>query len=94
MSLTPLPLPWLELSILVALAGALCVGPLRDAGRAWRLGLAFTAAAFACTLLAGLGFYLGGGEGGPSGSLQSLLLGREFLGVDELNAPLSACSTC
>jgi NADH-quinone oxidoreductase subunit M len=89
MNVTPLPLPWLEGAIAVALAGALCVGPIRDPGRAWRWGLAFTGAAFSCTLLACLGFYLCRREGlDTAWGFQTELFGRPLLGVDELNAPL------
>ena len=87
----PLPLPWLELSVVVALVGALCVSPLRNPVRAWRLGLVFSGAAFACTLLACLGFYLAPvveGEVQAHWSIQETLFGRHFLSVDELNAPL------
>ena len=51
MSVLAQPVLWLELAILAALLGALCVGPLRDPLRAWRWGLAFTAAALACAVL-------------------------------------------
>jgi NADH-quinone oxidoreductase subunit M len=83
------PLTWLELAILVAVAGAVCVSPLRAPLRAWRWGLAFTAAAFACTLLACLGFYLGPpADGGAAWGWQRRLFGRQLLGIDELSAPL------
>jgi NADH-quinone oxidoreductase subunit M len=89
MNVIPLPLFWLELSILVALAGAVCVSRLRDPLRAFRWGLAFTAAAFGCTLLTCLGFYLGRLNDVDAGwSLESHFLGRQLLGLDELNAPL------
>jgi NADH-quinone oxidoreductase subunit M len=89
MNVIPLPLPWLELSIVVALVGALCISPLREPIRAWRWGLVFTGAAFACTVLACLGFYLSRpGSVDGDWSLQTHLLGRQFLGIDELNAPL------
>jgi NADH-quinone oxidoreductase subunit M len=89
MSVVPLPLPWLELSILVALAGALCISPIRNPLRAWHWGLAYTGAAFACTLLASLGFYLGRVAGVDADwSVQAALFGRSLLTVDELNAPL------
>jgi NADH-quinone oxidoreductase subunit M len=89
MTIIPLPLPWLELSLVVTLLGALCVGPLRNPVRAWRLGLGFTGVAFACTLLACLGFYLSPASGvDTSWSFQTELLGRQLLGIDELSAPL------
>ena len=89
MNLVPLPLPWLELSVVVAALGALCVSPVRDPIRAWRWGLLFTGAALACTLLACLGFYLAGAAGVDDGwSFRSALFGRQLLTLDELNAPL------
>src|SRR5947209_629798 len=89
MNIIPLPLPWLELSLVVVLLGALCVSPLRNPLRAWRLGLVFSGAAFACTLLACLGFYLGRVIDADTGwSFEAQLFGREFLTVDELSAPL------
>jgi NADH-quinone oxidoreductase subunit M len=89
MNWCPLPLPWLELAIAVALLGALCVSPIRDPMRAWRLGLAFTAATLACALLACLGYYLCRANGvHTDGGVHADLLGQELLGVDELNAPL------
>ncbi len=89
MNVMPLPLPWLEVAIAVALAGALCVSRLRDPLRAWRWGLAFAGAAFGCTVLACLGFYLARHAGVDARwGFQTDLFGRAFLGVDELNAPL------
>lgn len=89
MIVLPLPLPWLELSLVVALLGALCVGPLRNPARAWRWGLLFTGATFVCTLLACLGFYLCRLYGDDaSWSFQSHFLGWNLLSIDELSAPL------
>jgi NADH-quinone oxidoreductase subunit M len=83
------PVFWLELAILASLLGALCVGPLRDPLRAWRWGLAFTAAALACAVLACLGYYLGRADGADAGGgMHADLLGRQLLHIDELNAPL------
>ncbi len=82
-------LPWVELAILVALLGAVCVSQLREPDRAALWGLAFTGAAFGCTFLAWLGFYLGvPPEAGDPWSFQVRVLGRQVLGMDELNAPL------
>jgi NADH-quinone oxidoreductase subunit M len=78
--------PWLETSLGVTLFGALVVSRLRHPDRAARWGIAFTALAFACTLLASLGFYLG--TGAEPWSVQPGLFGRRFLGIDLLNAPL------
>src|SRR5262245_38694625 len=85
----PLPLPWLELAIMVALVGALFVSRLRDPIRAWRWGLMFTGGVLLCAALSCLGLYLcrlKGVEGGWS--FESHLFGREQLSVDELSAPL------
>lgn len=87
--MTLLPRPWLEAAILIALAGALSISRVRNLNRAWRWGVAFTGAVFACTLLASLGFYLqDSSEMGANWSLQPYLFGRLHLGLDELNAPL------
>jgi NADH-quinone oxidoreductase subunit M len=89
MNLIPLPVFWLELAIAVALLGALCVSPLRSPLRAWRWGLAFTAAALACAVLACLGYYLGRANGvEPDRGVHADVLGRQLLRIDELNAPL------
>jgi NADH-quinone oxidoreductase subunit M len=82
-------LPWVELAILVALLGALCVSQVRVPERAARWGLLFTGSAFVCAFLAWLGFYLGVPPGASDAwSLQVRALGRPVLGLDELNAPL------
>src|SRR5262249_19239660 len=47
--MNPLTLPWLELSVAVPLAGALCVGRMRDAHAAYRCCVAFTGVTLACT---------------------------------------------
>src|SRR4051794_25169139 len=89
MNSIPLPVLWLELSIGVVLAGALCVSAVRDPFRAWRLGLGFSSVALACTILACLGYYLGRlTDVDTQGSFHARFLGREFLAVDELSAPL------
>ncbi len=82
-------LPWVELAIVTALVGALCVSRLREPYLAATWGLVFSGSGFVCAFLAWLGFYLGGPpEPGQGWSLQMLLLGRQVLGLDELNAPL------
>src|SRR5262245_62151273 len=89
MNVVPLPLPWLEMAILAALLGALCVSSLRDPLRAWRWGLLFSSLSFLGTALACLGFYLcREADVSDSGGLQTWLFGRAFFGLDELNAPL------
>jgi NADH-quinone oxidoreductase subunit M len=79
--------PWLDLSIIVALIGALWVSQVREPLRAARLGLVFTGIAFAFTFLAWLGYYVGA-DSIRRASFQTLLLGREILILDELSAPL------
>jgi NADH-quinone oxidoreductase subunit M len=87
--MSPLPIPWLEAALLIALAGAASISQLRNLNYAWRWGVAFTGAVFACTLLASLGFYLLGPADIDTGwSLQQYLFARPYLGLDELNAPL------
>ena len=49
-----LSLPWIELAIALTLIGSPCVSLLRDPNRAYRWGLAFTGASFACAFLAWL----------------------------------------
>src|SRR5262249_50553891 len=89
MNIIPLPLPCLELALVIVLVGALCVHLVRNPIRAWRLGLVFSGAALACTVLACLGFYLGRVlEVDTRWSFEGRLFGREFLAVDELSAPL------
>ncbi len=85
--MNPLALPWLEASIVVALLGSLWVSRLRNPMRAYRWGLAFAGITFLCTSSAWLGFYLRIPLE-PSWSPQSYFFGRQFLALDELNAPL------
>jgi NADH-quinone oxidoreductase subunit M len=87
--MSPLPIPWLEAALLLALAGAASISWLRNLNRAWRWGVAFTGAVFVCTLAASLGFYLQSPtEADADGSLQQYLFGRPYLSLDKLNAPL------
>jgi NADH-quinone oxidoreductase subunit M len=82
-------LPWLELSIAVALLGSLCVSRVRNPYHAARWGMAFTGITFACTLLAWLSFYLGvSPEMMSRWSPQHSLFGRRIFTLDELSAPL------
>jgi NADH-quinone oxidoreductase subunit M len=84
-----LALPWLEISLGIALLGTLSVSCLRNPNRASRWGLAFTGSVFVCTFLAWLGFYVGIDSASPLlWSVQPHLFGRRVLGIDELNAPL------
>jgi NADH-quinone oxidoreductase subunit M len=80
--------PWLEVSIAVSLVGSVWVSRFRNSVRAFGWGLAFTAAALFCALLACLGFYLGPAPVGVGWSVQPYLFGRQLFAVDELSAPL------
>lgn len=80
-------LPWLELSILIPLLGAVRVGRLRDPRAALRGCLGFSIATLACAALAWLDFaWLQGGDANPR--LLADYLGRDVLVIDELSAPL------
>jgi NADH-quinone oxidoreductase subunit M len=83
-------LPWLEIAIAVPVIGSLWVSRVREPVRAFAWGLAFTAAALACALLAWAGFVAGPPAGGAAWSAQRALFGREFLAVDRLSAPMVA----
>lgn len=81
---------WLELAILVSVAGSLAVSRVRDPLRAWRWGLAFTGASLVLSLLASLGFYLCRiGEVSEGWSFQANLIGKQWFRLDELSAPLA-----
>jgi NADH-quinone oxidoreductase subunit M len=87
--MTALHLPWLEIALLLAVLGALAVSRVRDPQRAARLGMAFTAAALLCTILAWAAFALGAGPGAGAGwSAQTYLWGRQLFRMDALSAPL------
>jgi NADH-quinone oxidoreductase subunit M len=94
MSLAPVPLPWIELSVVVALPGALFISRLKNPLLAWRWGLVFTGISFGCTVLACVSFYLckylaGLPDAAYAWSLQGHFFGtRPVIGIDELNAPL------
>ncbi|HJZ60391.1 MAG TPA: proton-conducting transporter membrane subunit [Gemmataceae bacterium] len=84
-----LTLPWLELSVLLPLAGALCVGRVRDADTSSRWCLAFTGLTLACTLLALAGHVTGVSPTGASPwDVLPRLFDRPLLEIDELSAPL------
>jgi NADH-quinone oxidoreductase subunit M len=84
-----LHLPWLEITIGVAVLGALCVSRFRAPAVAFRWGLVFTGTVFACAFLTWLGFHAGVGaaERAPY-SIQPYLFGRELFAVDIVSAPL------
>ncbi len=82
-------LPWLEFSIAVPLLGAVLVSQIRDSGRAFRCGVAFTSIALACACLSWLSFSLHRLSGGASPwSIQPFLFGRAIFMLDDLSAPL------
>ena len=84
-----LHLPWLELSILIPLAGALWVSRLRDAAVARKAALVFGILALVCTTSAWQDFYtLHVDQAHDRWDLISPYLGPEFLVIDALNAPL------
>lgn len=81
--------PWIELSIVLPLAGAGCVDRLRDSNNAYRWSIVFSGLTFACALMAALGFYFQLTP--PIGERWTLGfsgLDRAFPVVDELSAPM------
>src|SRR6185437_7798384 len=71
------------------LFGSPIVSRLRNPNRAYRWGLAFIGASFACALLASLAYYLGiPPESVGRWSVQPSLFGRPLFRLDELGAPL------
>ncbi len=84
-----LSLPWLELTLLTPLAGAICAWWCRDGYASARCALVTTAAALMCSVLAWIGFQTGANPGGAaSWELLPSLAGRRCFSLDELNAPL------
>jgi NADH-quinone oxidoreductase subunit M len=82
-------LPWLELSIAVAVGGSVVVSRVRDPNRAYHWGLTFIGCSFVCTLWAWMAFYLGiPAEELAGRSFQIPLFGKRIFALDELNAPL------
>jgi NADH-quinone oxidoreductase subunit M len=62
---------------------------LREPVVAWRWGLAFTGAVFACALIASLAFYAHFFQGvATADGILAALTGRQWFVIDELNAPL------
>jgi NADH-quinone oxidoreductase subunit M len=81
-------IPWIELAILIAAVGAVCVGALRQSDDARRWGLAFSGAAFLLALAGAAQFTFATGPGDEAGNWFTNLVGRQWLGFDRLNAPL------
>lgn len=82
-------LPWLELSLLVPLVGALCLSRAWDPKVAYRWCVAFSGLTLLLTFVTWLGQYLSlMPDAAERWELLPQLLGRPVLGVDELSAPL------
>src|SRR5438128_3335919 len=80
------PLPWLELSLLIPLLGAIWVGRLREPRTALRFSLGFGVLTLACALACWIDF--SAGDGRAAGGVLADYLGRDVLVLDELSAPL------
>lgn len=82
-------LPWLEMSVLIPLVGALAISFLKDPQRARQWCLVISAITFACTLSEWEDFSLRGvheAHDHPDASI--MMFGRELFVIDELSAPL------
>ncbi len=81
--------PWLELSIVLPLIGAVLVGQMRDTLAASRWCLAFSGLTLVCTIAAWAGVEFGFAPNGYS-SLELLpqMYGTRLLSLDHLSAPL------
>jgi NADH-quinone oxidoreductase subunit M len=87
--MSQLHLPWLELSVLIALGGAVCVGRIRQSERARRCSVLIKGAILLCAVGAWLDFSTTQGfEAHDRWDFASRLAGSEVLVVDELSAPL------
>jgi NADH-quinone oxidoreductase subunit M len=82
------PVVWLEIAILTAVVGALSVRWFDNPVRSWGWGLAFLAAVLGCTVVGSATYYAQIESSAAPLSFQQLLLGKQFLSIDELNAPL------
>lgn len=84
-----LQLPWLEIAIAVAAAGAAVVSRVRNPQRAARLGTTFTGTVLVCTLLAWAAPAAAAlAQPGQGWSVQPYLFGRRVFRLDDLSAPL------
>jgi NADH-quinone oxidoreductase subunit M len=89
MNLLLLPVAWLEIAVALSLVGALCVSLLREPFAAWRWGLVFAGAVFACACATCLAFYAHFFQGtATEDGFLSTLTGWNCFYIDELNAPL------
>lgn len=89
MNYVPLPIPWLELAIAIAILGALIPSWVREPYRAWRLSLVLAGITHVCATVSCVGFYLCRETRTDAGfALHTAVVGQTLLDVDELNAPL------
>lgn len=91
--MTDLHLPWLEVSILISLVGAVCIAFVRDSDVARKWCLGFSGMALASTVGGWLDFFelhdrLHVNEVDDCWHLMTYLFGREYLIMDQLSAPL------
>lgn len=87
--MSDLHFPWLEVSVIVALIGALCVWRARDPHQARNGCLAFTGLVLFCTAGAWFDFeQLHAVEADDAWHLLTRLVGREVFVIDQLSAPL------
>ncbi len=84
-----LHLPWLELAILIPLAGSIVTARIRDPDRSRQFSLAFCSATLACTLGAWCDYAtLRGGEVHDPWDLMMAFHFAPVIGIDALSAPL------
>ncbi len=89
--MTHLHLPWLELSILIALVGAVLVSRLRSPDEARHWSLVCSGLVLASTVGAWIDFHeMHVKEADDSLRVMTYVLGREYLIIDQLSAPLLA----
>ena len=89
--MTHLHFPWLELSILFTLIGSVVVSRLRNPDEARRCSLIFSGMALASTVGAWIDFYeMHVLKADDSLRVMTYFLGREYLIIDRLSAPLLA----
>ena len=87
--MTELRLPWIEISVLVPLAGALWMTHGREAQEAWKAMIVFTGLALVSTVLAWQDFQsLHVTEAHDRWDILAPVLGHGFFVVDQLSAPL------
>jgi NADH-quinone oxidoreductase subunit M len=89
--MTAAEVPWLELSLAVPVAGALCVSRVRDAYAASRWCLAFSGLTLVCAVAAWAGVEFGTAPRGECPyDVTPRVFGTRLLTLDDLSAPLLA----